>query len=108
MERSFNKDINSKDQAGVATEEKGKAGPGEEGSRDQQANSKSAHTAISSLDADISDNEESSSLSTIAKRRALAQSELGGVEDHEGWLMPTHANRNRSAEVQATSALVLI
>jgi hypothetical protein len=36
MERSFNKDINSKDQAGVATEEKGKAGPGEEGSRDNK------------------------------------------------------------------------
>jgi hypothetical protein len=29
MERSFNKDSNSKDQAGVATEEKGNAGPGE-------------------------------------------------------------------------------
>ena len=75
---------------------------------DQQANSKSAHTAISSLDAGISDNQESSSLSTKAKRRALAQSELGGVEDHEGWLMPTHANRNRSAEVQATSAPILL
>jgi hypothetical protein len=42
------------------------------------------------------------------KRRALAQSELGGVEDHEGWLMPTHANRKRSAEVQATSAPILL
>jgi hypothetical protein len=33
MGRSFNKNSNSKDQAGVTTEEKGKAGPGEEGSR---------------------------------------------------------------------------